>query len=66
MPYVNIQVTDEQVTVEEKSELIRLTTDMLKTVLNKDPASTYVVINEVSTDNWGVAGKSVTELRKKT
>jgi 4-oxalocrotonate tautomerase len=35
-------------------------------VLNKNPATTVVVIDEVNTDNWGIGGKVVTELRKQT
>ena len=64
MPYVLIQVTNEGVSREQKEVLIDRTTQMLVDVLNKDPATTFVVIEEVNTDNWGVAGKSVTKIRK--
>lgn len=64
MPYVNIQVTDEGVTQDQKQELIARATQMLVDVLGKDPATTFVVIEEVPTDNWGVAGRSVTERRR--
>lgn len=63
MPYVHIQVTREGVTVEQKEELIKGTTDLLVRVLNKNPAQTFVVIEEVATDNWGVVGMSVTKYR---
>jgi 4-oxalocrotonate tautomerase len=33
--------------------------------MGKNPATTVVIIEEVETDNWGIGGKSVTELRKK-
>ena len=65
MPYVHIRVTDEGVTREQKQQLIEQTTEMLERVLNKPPASTFVVIEEVNTDNWGVGGKTVTTLRKR-
>ena len=64
MPYVLIQVTREDVTVEQKRRLIEGATDLVVQTLDKDPAATFVVIDEVDTDNWGVAGLSVTELRK--
>ncbi|PIE61724.1 MAG: tautomerase [Desulfobacterales bacterium] len=64
MPYVNIKLTDEDVTIEQKSQLIKGVTQLLVDVLNKNPATTVVVIDEVNTDNWGIAGKPVTELRK--
>jgi 4-oxalocrotonate tautomerase len=63
MPYVNIKVTDEGVTREQKEVLIAATTQLLKEVLNKNPASTFVVVEEVPTDNWGVGGELVTDIR---
>ena len=64
MPYVNIKITREGVTTEQKEILIRETTAMLERVLNKDPQTTHVVIDEIDTDNWGFAGKSVTYYRR--
>lgn len=63
MPYVHIKITREGATAEQKAELIRGTTDLLVRVLNKNPATTFVVIDEVDTDNWGIAGQTVTALR---
>jgi len=65
MPYVNIKVTNEGVTSDQKAELISGVTELLKKVLNKNPATTFVVIDEVETDNWGIAGEQVTKIRKK-
>ena len=64
MPYVLIQVTNEGVTREQKKALIRGATELVVNTLDKDPATTFVVIEEVDTDNWGVAGVPVTERRK--
>jgi 4-oxalocrotonate tautomerase len=64
MPYVNIKITKEGVTKEHKDELIRRATQMLVDVLNKNPETTVVVIDEVETDNWGIGGIAVTERRK--
>jgi 4-oxalocrotonate tautomerase len=64
MPYINIKVTDEQVTVAQKTALIKGATQLLVDVLNKNPATTVVVIDEVNTDNWGVGGEVVTQLRQ--
>ena len=65
MPYVNIKVTDEGVTSDQKQALIAGTTKLLQEVLDKDPKTTFVVIDEISTDNWGVGGEQVTRLRAK-
>jgi 4-oxalocrotonate tautomerase len=64
MPYVNIQITREGASAGQKAELIRGVTHLLVRVLHKDPALTFVVIDEVDTDNWGVAGRSVTQMRR--
>jgi 4-oxalocrotonate tautomerase len=63
MPYVNIKVTREGVTSAQKEELIQGATDLLVKVLDKDPSTTFVIIDEVETDNWGVAGEAVTKRR---
>ncbi len=65
MPYVNIKVTREGVTAEQKSELIEGVTALLQKVLNKNPATTVVVIDEIDTDNWGIAGEQVTLRRNR-
>ncbi len=64
MPFVNIKVTNESVTSEQKQQLIEGVTQLLQEVLHKNPATTFVIIDEINTDNWGVAGKQVTILRQ--
>ncbi|MET0049411.1 MAG: 4-oxalocrotonate tautomerase family protein [Sedimenticola sp.] len=65
MPYVNIKVTREGVTPEQKVALIKGATDLLSDVLGKNPATTVVVIDEVDTDNWGIGGEVVTARRQR-
>ena len=65
MPYINIKVTDEGVTKEQKEALIQGTTQLMVEVLNKNPETTFVVIDEVNTDNWGIGFDQVTTLRNK-
>ncbi len=64
MPYVNIKITREGATVEQKTALIKGATQLLVDVLGKNPATTVVVIEEVDTDNWGIGGESITARRK--
>jgi len=64
MPYVNIRITRDGATTEQKAALIKGTTQLLVDVLGKNPATTFVVIDEVDTDNWGIGGESVTVRRK--
>ena len=64
MPYVNIRITREGATTEQKAALIKGATQLLVDVLGKNPVTTVVVIDEVETDNWGIGGESVTVRRK--
>jgi 4-oxalocrotonate tautomerase len=65
MPYINIKITDENVTSEQKQALIKGATQLMVDVLNKNPATTFVVIDEVNLDNWGIGYDQVTQLRKR-
>jgi 4-oxalocrotonate tautomerase len=71
MPIVTIQVTREgtqpgadSVTAEEKAQLIKGVSHLLLDVLNKPLEATFVVIEEVETENWGWGGLPVEEFRK--
>lgn len=65
MPYVNIKITEEGATSEQKAELIEGVTNLLQDVLGKNPTTTVVVIEEIPTDNWGIAGEQVTSRRRR-
>ena len=65
MPFVNIKITKEGVTTEQKAELIKGVTELLSNVLGKNPATTVVTIDEVEIDNWGIGGEPVSVRRKR-
>lgn len=64
MPYVNIKITREGATAEQKAMLIKGVTDLLVTILDKKPATTFVVIDEVAFEDWGVGGLPVDDYRR--
>jgi 4-oxalocrotonate tautomerase len=66
MPYVHIEITDEDVTDDAKAEVIAGVTDVLQRVLGKNPATTFVVIDEVPLANWGIGGVPVAEWRNRS
>lgn len=66
MPYVNIKITREGATPEQKAELIKGVTDLLVRVLDKQPATTFVVIDEVAFEDWGIGGLPVDKYRRQT
>ena len=63
MPFVNIKITNDGVTAEQKAKLIQGVTKLLADLLGKNPQTTVVVIDEVDTDNWGIGGETVTNRR---
>ncbi|MEK8089337.1 4-oxalocrotonate tautomerase family protein [Thermithiobacillus plumbiphilus] len=63
MPYVNIKITNENVSSEKKAAIIVGVTKLLEEIMQKNPETTVVVIDEVSTDNWGIGGEAVTVRR---
>ena len=65
MPMVNVKISREGATAEQKSRVIAEMTEVLARVLGKNPATTIVIIEEVETENWGIAGASVSERRKR-
>lgn len=64
MPYVNIKITKEGATAEQKAQLISGATNLLRDTLGKNPQTTFVIIEEVDTDNWGIGGESITQRKK--
>jgi 4-oxalocrotonate tautomerase len=65
MPYVNIKITREGATAAQKADLIAGVTDLLVKVLQKSPATTFVVIDEVAMEDWGIGGLPVEAYRAK-
>ncbi|WP_436323370.1 tautomerase family protein [Vibrio cidicii] len=64
MPYINVKVTNEGVTKAQKQAIIKGCTQLMVDILNKEPEKTFVVIDEVNTENWGIGFEQVTELRR--
>lgn len=64
MPYVNIKITREGATRAQKAELIAGVTDLLVRVLDKSPATTFVVLDEVALEDWGIGGLPVDQYRR--
>jgi 4-oxalocrotonate tautomerase len=63
VPYINIKITREGATRAQKAELIAGVTELMVQVLNKSPATTFVVIDEVEFEDWGIGGLPVDEYR---
>ena len=64
MPYVNVRITKDGVTAEQKRQIVEEITNTLVKVSNKKPEQTHIVIDEIELENWGFAGILTSEYRK--
>jgi 4-oxalocrotonate tautomerase len=64
MPYVNVKITRDGVTAEQKARIVAEMTDTLVRVLGKRPEHIHIVIDEIDPENWGFAGVLTTEYRR--
>ena len=64
MPYVNVRITRDDVTSEQKAQIVREITETLQRVLGKRPEYTHIIIDEIDPENWGYAGMLTTEFLK--
>ena len=65
MPYVNVRITKEGATAQQKAQIVAEITDTLQRVLGKRPEHTHIVIDEVELENWGFAGMLTSEFRRR-
>ncbi len=66
MPVVNVRITRDGVTMEQKRQVVAEITQTLQRVLGKRPEHTHVIIEEVDPENWGFAGMLTTEYRNRS
>ena len=65
MPYINVKITKDGVTKEQKQQIVEEMTNTLVNVLDKKPEHIHIVIDEIEPENWGFAGMLTTEYRKR-
>lgn len=63
MPYVRVEMTREGATPRQKADVIKGITDVMQNILGKDPRLTFVVIDEIALEDWGVGGLPVDAYR---
>ncbi len=66
MPYVNVRITKDGVTTEQKKQIVEEMTQTLVRVLSKKPEHIHIIIDEIEPENWGFAGMLTTEYRKQS
>jgi len=64
MPYINVKLTKDGITNEQKTQIVSEITQTLVDVLGKKPEHIHIVIDEIEPENWGFAGMLTTEYRR--
>ncbi|WP_078429399.1 tautomerase family protein [Alkalihalobacterium alkalinitrilicum] len=62
MPYLNVQIL-KGASTEQKEEVINGVTKVIQEVFGSKPASTFVVIQEVDSEDWGVGGRTIKNIK---
>jgi 4-oxalocrotonate tautomerase len=68
MPVINIKMTHEDggATKEQKEKLVKGITELFANTFNgRGAKSAVVIIEEVLTDNYAIAGETITNIRNK-
>lgn len=63
MPYVNVKITRDGVTPEQKRQIVEDITNSLVNTLGKKPEHIHIVIDEIEPENWGFAGMLTSDYR---
>lgn len=63
MPYINVKITKDNVTPNQKRAIVKDITESLVRHLGKKPEHIHIVIDEVDPENWGFAGMLTTDYR---
>ena len=66
MPVINVKMTHEDggATKEQKEELSKGITELFVKIFNRGASSAVVIIDEISTDNYAIGGKTITQIRE--
>ncbi len=66
MPVVQVQITKDGATSEQKAQIVAEITQTLQRVLGKRPEHTHILIHEIDPENWGFSGMLTTEYRQRS
>jgi 4-oxalocrotonate tautomerase len=66
VPYINLKITRDGVTADQKRRIVQDFTQALVDVLGKKPEHIHIVIDEIDPENWGFAGMLTDEYRRQS
>ena len=67
MPFINVKLIEDVFTPEQKHQIVEKLTDAMVTIEGENMRQvTWVVVEEVRSGDWGIAGKPLTTEAVKT
>jgi len=64
MPFVNVKLVKDQVSLEKKRELIAGLTDLIVNLMGRERNTTVITIDELNEDQWAIGGKTLDQMSK--
>ncbi len=61
MPFVNIKIVKNQVSLEKKKQLICGLTDLIVNIMGRDRESTVITVDELDESQWAIGGVTFDE-----
>jgi len=61
MPFVNLKIVKNQVTLEKKKELISGLTDLIVNIMGRERKHTVITVDELEESQWAIGGVTLDE-----
>jgi len=65
MPFVNLKIVKNQVTLEKKKELISGLTDLIVNIMGRERKHTVITVDELEESQWAIGGITLDEAMSK-
>ena len=65
MPFINVKVIENQITLEKKKELVAELTDLIVNVMGREREYTVITIDELKEQQWAIGGVTLDESSNK-
>ena len=62
MPFVNVKLVKEQVSLDQKKELVKGLTDLIVNIMGRDRNSTVITVDELQEHQWAIGGVTLDQI----
>ena len=65
MPFVNLKLVKNQVSLEQKKEIISGLTDLIVNIMGREKELTVITVDEIEGSQWAIGGVTVEDMSSK-